>query len=118
MTDLAKIIEKIVCEAIEKFEDTFECSEKYSCFDEVISMAELIDRLSIVNYKLYCLKNEVAKRQDVDFCAWAAKEDIYLCRERSRLKNCINSKLITMIQRTTSGYNLESDCVHETKLYD
>ena len=57
-------------------------------------MGELIDRLSIVNFKLYTLKNEVMKRRDDEkFRAWASVEDVRLVEERARLKKCIDEKL-------------------------
>lgn len=82
-------------------------------FEELISMGELVDRLSIVNLKLYNLKNEVMlKPNDIDFKAWASTEDIRLVMERARLKKCIDEKLISMIGKVysndpTAGFNAE-----------
>ena len=73
-------------------------------FEELLSFGELVDRLSIINFKLYTLKDEVAKRtSDQEFCSWAAIEDIRLVKERSRLKACIDKKLIAVLERYKSG---------------
>ena len=75
-------------------------------FEELISMGELVDRLSVVNFKLYTLKDEVMRKPDDEkFRGWASIEDVKLCRERSRLKACIDKKLLTMISRVNSGDN-------------
>lgn len=73
-------------------------------FAELISMGELIDRLSIVNLKLFDLKRRVMERQDdKEFLAQSAVVDVHLCKERSRLKNCIDVKLGVMISDTIDG---------------
>lgn len=88
-----------------------------SGFEELVTMGELVDRLSIVNFKLFKLKDTVMlKKEDKDFCAWASVEDVKLCKERSRLKNALDQKLVAIIQRiksgdSTGGFN------GETKLY-
>jgi hypothetical protein len=70
-------------------------------------MGELVDRLTIVNIKLYNLKNEVMRRQDdKEFCAQAAVEDVALVMERARLKKCIDEKLVYVIKNVDS-YNPE-----------
>jgi hypothetical protein len=85
----------------------------YNPFEELISMGELVDRLSIINFKLYKLKDDVMNRpDDAEFGAWAAKEDVRLVLERARLKKCIDEKLITIIKTMTQskidyGFNAE-----------
>lgn len=75
-------------------------------FEELLSMGELVDRLSIVNFKLYKLKDEVMDRpNDESFKSWASVEDVKLVRERARLKKCIDEKLISMIARIDTGDN-------------
>ena len=80
-------------------------------FEELLSLGELTDRLTIVNIKLYKLKDDVMVSEDDSFKAWAAKQDVYLVMERARLKRCIDKKLKAEIDRilTTgeSGYNPE-----------
>jgi hypothetical protein len=67
------------------------------CFEAVLGMGELIDRLTIVNIKLYELKDKVMQSEDQKFKAWAAERDVELCRLRALLKKCIDLKLIGMI---------------------
>tara|TARA_Y100001951_G_C11140087_1_gene183143 strand:- start:135 stop:488 length:354 start_codon:yes stop_codon:yes gene_type:complete len=80
-------------------------------FEGLISMGELVDRLTIVNIKLYNLKNEVMDSKDQTFRSWAAEQDVYLVEERARLKKCIDEKLKAEIKRFVetgeSGYNPE-----------
>ena len=86
-------------------------------FEELVTMGELVDRLSIVNFKLFKLKDMVMqKKEDKNFCAWASVEDVKLCKERSRLKNASDEKLVAIIKKikngdSTGGFN------GETKLY-
>ncbi len=107
-------IEQRIREAIKSYDRSFELGDATS-FEELISMGELVDRLSIVNFKLYTLKNEVMRREGDDtFRAWASKEDVHLCQERSLLKNCINDKLITTIKKSSQNVETHNP---ETKLY-
>lgn len=80
-------------------------------FEELLSMGELVDRLTIINIKLYKLKDDVMNSKDNQFKAWAAEQDVYLVRERSRLKKCIDYKLssdvIRIIENGKSIYNPE-----------
>ena len=88
-----------------------------SSFEELITMGELVDRLSIVNFKLFKLKDTVMqKKDDKDFCSWASVEDVKLCRERSRLKNALDEKLSAIIQRVKEG-DIKGGFNGETKLY-
>lgn len=90
-------IDKIINKAIEEFDDSHFLE---SPFEKLISFSELVDRLSIVNFKLYRLKDKVIdKTLADDECIRAAIEDVRLCEERSRLKRCINDKLIAIIKR-------------------
>lgn len=73
---------------------------------ELISMGELVDRLSIVNFKLYDLKNKVMATEDASFRSWASVEDVKLVMERSRLKKAIDMKLIFMINKIIDGNKL------------
>lgn len=88
-----------------------------SSFEELVTMGELVDRLSIVNFKLFKLKDTVMqKKDDNEFCAWASVEDVKLCKERSRLKNALDEKLVAIIQRVKTG-DIKGGFNGETKLY-
>ena len=105
-------IERLIVESTKVFyeqDGSVDCPESAAL--ELLSMGELIDRLTIVNCKMYTLKNEVVKNStDYDFCVKAALEDIKLVTERARLKKCIDEKLIYYIKNSDS-FN------PETKLY-
>jgi hypothetical protein len=80
-------------------------------------MGELVDRLSIVNFKLFTLKDRVMdNRDDTDFCSWASVEDVRLVEERARLKRCIDEKLLTTIDRKINK-STEGNFNAETKRY-
>lgn len=81
-------------------------------FEQLLSLGELLDRLTIVNIKLYNLKDDVMKHvDDKDFRAFAAEQDVHLVRERARLKRCIDEKLQKEMDRIItegkSSYNKE-----------
>ena len=98
---LAAYIESIVESSVKHFDGSYNLDNP---FENLLSFGELVDRLSIVNFKLYTLKDEVMKRQDnQDFRAWASVEDVKLVEERARLKKCIDEKLISMIAKYKSG---------------
>ena len=93
---ISESVDKTIIEAVKNFDGSYELGE--SCFRDLLSMGELIDRLSIVNFKLYTLKNEVMKRPDDEkFRAWASVEDVRLVEERARLKKCIDEKMIEYV---------------------
>ena len=99
-------IESAILNAIQEYDGSFELSDSISesSFETLISMGELVDRLSIVNFKLYKLKDEVMNRpDDQDFRAWASVEDVRLVEERARLKKCIDVKTIGMFRKYQSG---------------
>ena len=88
--------------SIKEYDNSFELGN--NPFEELISMGELVDRLSIVNFKLYKLKDEVMLREDDEnFRSWASVEDVKLVMERARLKRCIDHKLLSIISRVNSG---------------
>ncbi len=111
MGELSEMIESIINKSILSYDDSYELKD--NCFEELISMGELVDRLSIVNFKLYKLKDEVIIRESDDtFKSWASVEDVKLVKERSRLKKCIDEKIISIIHRInkgdmTAGFNAE-----------
>lgn len=100
--DLSCVIDEIIHDSIKTFISTDETILTNE-FSELISMGELVDRLSIVNFKLYQLKDSVVESADSSFKSWAADEDVRLVEERARLKKCIDSKLIIMFQSILSG---------------
>lgn len=94
-------INEIIEMAIAKYDGSYELGNN---FEELISFGEIVDRLSIVNFKLFTLKDEVMKRtNDDNFRSWASVEDVRLVKERSRLKKCIDEKVLAMIARVLAG---------------
>ena len=109
-------IEKIINETISNYDGDYKL-EVNDPFEELISFGEIVDRLAIVNFKLYTLKDEVIKRpEDKNFRSWASEEDVKLCKERSRLKTCIDKKILTMFKRYSLGDN-NAGFNPETKKY-
>jgi hypothetical protein len=96
----SEILEKYIKSSIKKYDGSYNTGDP---FPELISMGELVDRLSIVNFKLYTLKDKVMESEDQNFRAWAAVEDVKLVMERARLKKAIDVKLIHMINNVLSG---------------
>jgi len=96
-------INKIIEKAISNYDGSYELGND---FEELISFGEIVDRLSIVNFKLFTLKDEVMRRpKDNQFLSWASVEDVKLVKERSRLKKCIDEKILAMICRVLNGDN-------------
>ena len=82
------------------FEDTAELT--HTEFSDLLSLGELIDRLTIVNIKLFNLKTEVMNnRDDTTFLERAPVYDVRLCEERARIKACIDKKVMLMIKGGT-----------------
>lgn len=95
------LINDIIKKSIENYDGSYVLGNP---FEELLSLGEIVDRLSIVNFKLYTLKDTVMNRQDdLEFCAWASVEDVKLVKERSRLKRCIDQKMISMISMISNG---------------
>tara|TARA_R110000744_G_scaffold65330_1_gene134136 strand:- start:452 stop:808 length:357 start_codon:yes stop_codon:yes gene_type:complete len=98
--DFSENIENYIELAVESYNGTYNSSEP---LQDLISMGELVDRLSIVNFKLYTLKDKVMESTDESFRAWASVEDVKLVMERSRLKKAIDGKLVYLINKILSG---------------
>jgi hypothetical protein len=99
-------IEEAILKSIKEYDGSLELPDSISesSFERLISMGELVDRLSIVNFKLYKLKDEVMNRpDDNEFRAWASVEDVRLVEERARLKKCIDLKTIAMFIKYQAG---------------
>lgn len=100
--NISDSIDEVIRKTIENYDGSYVLGD--NPFEELLSMGELVDRLSIVNFKLYKLKDEVMNRPEEDaFKAWASVEDVKLVRERARLKRCIDEKLISIIHKCNSG---------------
>jgi hypothetical protein len=99
--NISDLTNSIIMNAIQNYDDSFICD----CgFSKLLSFGELVDRLSIINFKLYRLKDAVMNKSDDEkFRAWAAIEDVKLVEERARLKKCIDEKLIYIIKQINSG---------------
>ena len=103
MNNISNVIDNLIKKTIKHYDGSYNCDNP---FENLLSFGELIDRLSIINLKLFKLKDEVMDRQDeVAFRAWASVEDVKLVEERARLKRCIDEKLIAMIQKIQDGDN-------------
>lgn len=101
MESVSENINRIIIGAIKGYDGSFTCDCPFS---KLLGFGELVDRLSIINFKLYRLKDEVMNRKDdKEFRSWASVEDVKLVEERSRLKKCIDEKLISMIKQVRSG---------------
>ena len=99
--NLSDNIESVILNSIENYDQTYNLGNP---FEELLSMGELVDRLAIVNFKLYKLKDEVMLNpEDEEFKSWASVEDVKLVRERARLKKCIDEKVVSMFTRYKSG---------------
>jgi len=111
MFSLSDLIDLKIEDAIRKYDNSYELKD--NSFEQLLSLGELVDRLSIVNFKLYKLKDEVMLRaEDEKFKSWASVEDVKLVRERARLKKCIDEKVLSIISRvkngdSTGGFNAE-----------
>jgi len=101
MKNISHNIEEIIESSVKNFDGNYELGNP---FEDLMSFGELVDRLSIVNFKLYTLKDEVMKRTgDEEFKAWASVEDVKLVKERARLKRCIDEKVVAMIAKYQNG---------------
>ena len=107
MKNASENIEEIIKSSVENFDGSYELGNP---FEDLLSFGELVDRLSIVNFKLYTLKDEVMlipeegyNREQQDFNSWASVEDVRLVKERARLKKCIDEKLVAMIAKYQKG---------------
>ena len=98
--DFNEIIQKQVELAVERFDGSYNNEDPLK---DLVSIGELVDRLSIVNFKLYTLKDKVMEATDDTFRSWASVEDVKLVMERSRLKRAIDSQLVYMINTILSG---------------
>ena len=102
--NLSDLIDLKIEDSIKNYDNSYSLEEETNSFEQLLSLGELVDRLSIVNFKLYKLKDEVMLRlDDESFKSWASVEDVKLVKERSRLKKCIDEKLLKMFLRFKNG---------------
>lgn len=114
MKNFSENIDNIIHEAIDNYDGSYQCDNS---FEKLLSMGELVDRLSIVNFKLFTLKDRVMdNRDDVEFCSWASVEDVRLVEERARLKRCIDEKLLFIIARKINN-SVDGEFNAESKKY-
>jgi len=98
---MEQLVDNIIKAAVESYDGSYSLDNP---FEGLLSFGELVDRLSIVNFKLFTLKDEVMRRpEDIKFRSWASVEDVRLVKERARLKRCIDEKLTSTIARVISG---------------
>jgi len=100
---LSYAIEEVVTDAVKNYDGSYNSED---LFKELLSMGELVDRLSIVNFKLFTLKDKVMETEDAEFRAWASEEDVKLVMERSRLKRAIDEKLIYTVSKIDNGEDI------------
>ena len=101
MNNISDNIDNIIKNAIANYDGSYTCGNP---FETLLSFGELVDRLSIINFKLYKLKDEVMiRKNDTEFRAWASVEDVRLVEERARLKRCIDEKLLSIIKKIRYG---------------
>jgi len=98
--NFSDIVEKYIKEAIENYDGSYNSQDPLR---DLISIGELVDRLSIVNFKLYTLKDEVMESDDEVFRAWSALKDVSLVMERSKLKKAIDFQLVYLINKILGG---------------
>ena len=98
--DFSEIIEKYIDSAVESYDGSYNNMEPLK---DLVNIGELVDRLSIVNFKLFTLKDKVMESDDESFRGWASVEDVKLVMERSRLKKAIDSQLVYTINTILAG---------------
>lgn len=81
----------------------------------LLSIGELVDRLTIVNIKLYKLKDFQTPSESESNLAKSALADVALVKERANLKATISDKVRDIISRTIAG--VEQPDARETKVY-
>lgn len=101
-TSFGELIDKRIREEIEltKYTLDFEaffCNHSNEDQLALVSLGELIDRLSIVNIKLWRVKDLQANETDPEKVFQLTKNDIELCKERSLLKRALNRHLSHLV---------------------
>lgn len=111
--ELASAVDELIFNTLDEFRKNHaeinKCPAIPSSIEQIVSVGELIDKLAIVNIKLYDVKSRQSESENPEFLAKLVKQDISLCKERSQLKNAISRKVLTMLN---SG-----DIVEEVKTY-
>jgi hypothetical protein len=115
--DAAKGIDQVIESVVREHFQTTDVDLWFqpSAAIQLMTLGELIDRLTIVNLKLFKLKDLQAASTAGVSLALSAKADVSLCKERSNLKAAINEKLLDVCARVYNG--LERSDVNEDKIY-
>lgn len=79
-----------------------------SAIEKLVTIGELVDRLTIVNKRLWELKDAVANSNDDLFKSEAAQKDIDLVLERSIVKAAITDKIVHMVRRAVIQYESQN----------
>ena len=95
--EIAEVVDRRIHQAILK-ESLEGRGPEPVAFMELDGFAELVDRLAIVNIKLFKLKDLQTEETDEKILAASAKLDVDLCKTRSKLKNALNAKIAQIIQ--------------------
>lgn len=113
--DLVELIEKVAREACQGVSEPPDY-QSLQDLEEVNTFGELVDRLTIVNIKLFKIKdiqaNPLTSKEKL---AESAKKDVALCAERNRLKNALTAKLESVAFRGYQNERIEQ--LKEQKLY-
>ena len=78
---------------------------------ELVTLSELIDKLSIINIKLFNLLDKTAEldkkveksKEEIDMIVKLSGENIHLATQRSNLKSAIDQKLNIAIKNGGTG---------------
>ena len=100
--DVASSIDSLIQEICDEKKDPLDY-QLLGEFEELITFGELVDRLCIVNIKLFKIKDIQANPlTSKEMLADSAKKDVALCAERNRIKNALTAKLEAVAYR---GFN-------------
>lgn len=111
---VSDLIDKAIVAALENFDG--DLNPPANPFEGLVGLGDLVDQLSIINAKLFALKDAVMTRSDTskwvhesqktsadEFKVWATTADVALCQKRSQVKNAIDAKVQAMIGRALAG---------------
>ena len=99
-------IEEYIDMAIRRIDLSMGGPDEQNRFEKLLSMGELVDRLTITNKKLWeekIIQTNLHNIYGEEELAESAGRDVRLCKERARLKACIDEKLIAIITRIIYG---------------
>lgn len=114
-SQLDDCLEQIAEDWFNKLEVNLYMSPSDNAALKLLSIGELVDRLAIVNIKLYKLKDFQVASQNITDLSLSAKKDVELVKERANLKAAITQKAEDTIARVIS--NCEIETAFEVKSY-